>query len=72
MPYSKSSFDHLNTFWLIQSQPGIAFGYCSVSSTLRDTFTTSHIVKEQPTFVAWQCQMKALSNECFHLTTNPR
>ncbi|WP_415809240.1 hypothetical protein, partial [Cupriavidus respiraculi] len=30
-----------------QSQPGIAF-YSCVSSTHRDTFTTSHIVKEQP------------------------
>ncbi|WP_217449914.1 hypothetical protein, partial [Cupriavidus taiwanensis] len=72
VPYSKSSFDHLNTFWLIQSQPGIALGTAASHQRSRDTFTTSHIVKEQPTFVAWQCQMKALSNECFHLTTNPR
>ncbi|MEM5279357.1 hypothetical protein VSR17_30875, partial [Cupriavidus taiwanensis] len=29
-------------------QPGITLNYMCVSSTHRDTFTTSHIVKEQP------------------------
>ncbi|SPC19639.1 hypothetical protein CO2235_MP20046 [Cupriavidus oxalaticus] len=47
MPYSKSSFDHLNTFWLIQSQPGIALLLQRLINA-HDTFTTSHIVKEQP------------------------
>ena len=37
----------LNTFWLIQSQPGIAFVLQRLINA-RDTFTTSHIVKEQP------------------------
>jgi hypothetical protein len=47
VPYSKSSFDHLNTFWLIQSQPGIVFLLQRLINA-HDTFTTSHIVKEQP------------------------
>src|SRR5437868_8156898 len=54
----------LNTFWLIQSQPGIALDNSASHQRSRDTFTTSHIVKEQPTDsvnpIAWQCQMKAL------------
>ena len=66
MPYSKSSFDHLNT--LVDTiTTRYRVGYFSLSSRLHDTFTTSHIVKEQPNFFAWQCQMQALDIKHLHL-----
>ncbi|SOY52538.1 hypothetical protein CBM2585_B40005 [Cupriavidus taiwanensis] len=47
MPYSKSSFDHLNTLVdTITTRYRVQL--LCFSSKHRDTFTTSHIVKEQP------------------------
>ena len=54
--------------------------YCSLSSRLHDTFTTSHIVKEQPIHAANCVVVLAKPNEStqchaskrFHLATNPR
>lgn len=51
MPYSKSSFDHLNTLvdTITTRYRAISLDRPRASSTRRDTFTTSHFVKEQPT-----------------------
>ena len=64
----------LNTFWLIQSQPGIAFVLQRLINA-RDTFTTSHIVKEQPGVTPVgnsQRQTLRHSPEFLSLTTTPR
>lgn len=68
VPYSKRSFDH-SQYWLIQSQPSVAFKL-RASSTRRDTFTTFHIVKEQPSYYSsWQCQTQTPISRCLRLAT---
>ncbi|SOZ36408.1 protein of unknown function [Cupriavidus neocaledonicus] len=63
----------LKYIWLIQSQPGIAFGTTASHQRSRDTFTTSHIVKEQPIIqIAWQCQMQALNAKRLHLANQTK
>ncbi|SOZ14336.1 hypothetical protein CBM2609_A160003 [Cupriavidus taiwanensis] len=48
MPYSKSSFDHFKIHLVDTITTRYRVIQLCFSSKHRDTFTTSHIVKEQP------------------------
>ncbi|SPA27746.1 hypothetical protein CBM2637_B80007 [Cupriavidus taiwanensis] len=73
MPYSKSSFDHFKIH--LVDTITTRYRVCTAAShqRSRDTFTTSHIVKEQPIIqIAWQCQMQTLNAKRLHLANQTK